>query len=92
MVKMERCLSVYKHLVRRTGDLMYSIVIIVNNTVLYTSKLLREEKTPKKWQLCDMMKVLANTAMVVIILQYISVSNQHVTFKSTQDYIATTSQ
>ena len=66
--------------------------MIVNNTVLYTSKLLREEKTPKKWQLCDMMKVLANTAMVVIILQYISVTNQHVRVKSTQDYTAITSQ
>ena len=61
---------------------MYGRVIIVNNTVLYTWKLLREQilnvlTGKKKWWLYDMMEVLDN-AMVIIILQCISVSNQHI--------------
>ena len=32
--------------------------------------------TKKKWQLCDVIEVVAN-AVVVIILQYISASNHH---------------
>ena len=43
---------------------MYSMMIIANNTVLYTLKILREILnvliTQKKWQLCDRMEVLAN--------------------------------
>ena len=60
---------------------MCNIVIIVNNIVLYTWKLLRRTFSvltiKKKWYLFDVMKVLTN-AMVIIILQYISMSNQYI--------------
>ena len=59
---------------------MYSMVIVVSNTILYTWKLLTEQilnvsPQKKKWYLCDMLEVLANT-VIVIIFQFISVSNQ----------------
>ena len=59
---------------------MYSMAIVVNNTVLYTWKLLVEytlnilPTKKEKWWSCHMLEMLANT-MVVIILWYISVSN-----------------
>ena len=62
--------------------LMYNIMIIVNNTIQYTWKLLREQilnflttKKKKKEKLYEIREVLAN-ATVIIILQYISISNQ----------------
>lgn len=72
------------------GDLMHSIVI-VNNTILYTWKLLRVDHKcfhhKKKWWLGDWMEVLAND-IVIIILQYIRVSNQHTEYlKLTVSYV-----
>ena len=46
---------------------MHSIVIIVNNTVLPTSKLLRLDldcSHPQKKSLCDRSELLANTTVV----------------------------
>ena len=63
---------------------MKSMPIIINNTLLYTRKLLRKQilnvlPTEKKQQLCEVMEVLANTIMVLI-FQYLSVSNQQVIY------------
>lgn len=61
---------------------MDSIVVIVNNCVLYTPKLLKDYilnvLSIEKKKLCDVMEMLANTIVVVVTLQYITVSNQHV--------------
>ena len=58
---------------------MHSAVIIANNTVLYTSKFLRDYIlsiliTKKKWELRDMLEVLTK-ATVVVKSQCINVSN-----------------
>ena len=82
---MRRCwlrAHTYSYKVNKLWDLMYTMVTIVNNTVLYTWKLLKELIvnvliTRTKRQLCDMMEVLSNTVLVII-LQYISGSNQHI--------------
>lgn len=65
-----------------SGDLMYSVVIITNNTILCISKLLRDwilkglhHKRNDNYVMgyrCSLMRV------VVIMLQYLNASNQHV--------------
>lgn len=82
---MRRCwlrAQTYSYKVNKLWDPMYTMVTIVNNIVLYTWKLLKELIvnvliTKTKRQLCDMMEVLSNTVLVII-LQYISGSNQHI--------------
>ena len=80
-----------------SGDLMYIVVIIANHTVSYTCMLLREQSlnvltTKKKWWLCDGMEAFANT-MMLIMLQYINVSNQQAAhLKLTQYYVSIMSQ
>lgn len=81
---------------KKFWDSNVSMVAILNNTVLYTSKLLIEIlnvlPTKRKWQRYGMTKMLANT-MMVIILQYIKTSNQHtVHLKFTHGYMSTISQ
>ena len=49
----------------KPGDLMYIIVIIVNNTALYTTKLPRDYilnvlTIKQKWKFCDTIQALAN--------------------------------
>lgn len=60
---------------------MHRVVIIVNNNVLHSWKLLRQYilnvLTTKKKYLCDTMEVLAED-VVLIILHHISILNQHV--------------
>ena len=63
---------------------MKSMPITINNTLLYTGKLLRKQilnvlPTEKKQQLCEVMEVLVNT-IIVLIFQYLSVSNQQVIY------------
>ena len=63
----------------------------------YTSKLVRDKilnvlTTKKKWQLCEVMEMLANI-LVVIILQHINVWNQQIVcLKLTQCYMSIISQ
>lgn len=65
--------------------LMYSLMVIVNNIVVYTWKLLRESNlnvlivTTKKWYLCDVKDVLTNL-MLVITSQYTPVSSHHIVY------------
>lgn len=75
----------HKLAVRRwvhSGDLRHSIMITVNDIVLYIPKLLRDKilnvlTTEKERKLRDLTEV-SGEVTVVIILQYINVSNQHV--------------
>ena len=52
------------------------------NTLLCTCNLLREEilrvlTTERKWLVCDVKELLGKPVVVVILLPYINVSNQH---------------
>lgn len=60
---------------------MSSAVIIANNTLLHTRKLMSEWivnvlTTEKAIVVCDLVEVLA-TAVVIIACNYVSVSDQH---------------
>ena len=80
-----------------SGDQMDSMLITVNDSISYPWILLRKEisnvlTTKKKWQLCEVMEVLAIT-MVEIVVQYLSASIQHtVHLKLTQYYVSIISE
>ena len=76
---------------KKFWDLAYSMVVIVMNTVFCTWKLLRVDLKCSHHKHtndnCEVMELLAYT-IVVIILQYMSVSNHHIVHtKLTQCYV-----
>ena len=73
----ERLVKVYKLAIKRwisSGDLMPSLVIIVNNTLYITPKLLRDETlnvliTKKKW--CDVVELQAKLQAKVMVVDFL---------------------